>query len=318
MKPHLTWTDEDQAIQRMEILDRVFIGRVCPGIDPQKRILLSDPAVSRNHAEISVAGLRVHIVDTSSNGTWVNGVRVTPGASREIFHGDTLRIGETRFRVVCPRTGSRAETPELDAEMTRITRVQVPVSSLVADIKGFTTFTARHDSSEVYELINTLFNRFSNIVEDCHGTVKDYIGDAIFAFWEHTRAESPNTAVWACRAAYGQMAILTDMLKELAGKIPGVETLNMGWGVTTGEVTIAHFGSRIADLALVGDSINLAFRLSSLGGREIPEPILLCRKTASLIDPHFQTVDLGPVAIKGRSAPEPVFALTKAAGPQSG
>ena len=309
MKAHLQWTDEDRQPQRLEIRDRVFIGRVCPGIEPAKRILLSDPVVSRNHAEISVSSGHIYICDTSTNGTWVNGVRVTPGASREVLHGDVIRIGDTSFILMKPDIRTQSIQMEEEAELTRITRVQVPVTSLVADIKGFTTFSSLHDSSEVYELVNTLFSRFSTIIEDCHGTVKDYIGDAIFAFWEHSREDSLSMAVWACRAAVGQLSILTDMLQELSGRIPGVKDLTMGWGITTGEATIAHFGSRVADLALVGDSINLAFRLSSLGSRALPEPILVCEKTAPLVEKHFELIDLGPTEIKGRVKPATVFAL---------
>jgi class 3 adenylate cyclase len=65
----------------------------------------------------------------------------------------------------------------------------------------------------------------------------------------------------------------------------------------------------VADLALVGDSINLAFRLSSLGSRALPEPILVCEKTAPLVEKHFKLIDLGPMEIKGRVEPAPVFAL---------
>lgn len=309
MEKYLQWIDERRETRSLAIEDRLFIGRVCPGIDPRKRILLSDPVVSRNHAEITFAAGRFYICDTSTNGTWVNGVRVTPGSSREIFHGDIIRIGDTAFTLVCPSTETEAPGADGEMELTRITQLEVPVTSLVADIKGFTEFSRFHDSSEVYELVKILFARFSAIVEDCHGTVKDFAGDAIFAFWEHAGENQREMALGACRAALGQMAVLSGILREFSERIADVATLNMGWGVTTGKATIAHYGSRNVDLALVGDSINLAFRLSSLGGRQLPEKILLCEKTAALVKRDFEIMNLGPVSIKGRAEPEPVFAL---------
>lgn len=60
---HLEWIDENLKVRRLEIIDKVFIGRTCGGVDPNKRILLQDPAVSRDHAVISREGARLKITD---------------------------------------------------------------------------------------------------------------------------------------------------------------------------------------------------------------------------------------------------------------
>ena len=83
----------------------------------------------------------------------------------------------------------------------------------------------------------------------------------------------------------------------------------MGWGITTGKVTLSHYGSRAADLALVGDCTNLAFRLSSLANKELLEKIVICSQTAKLIQNRLSIKDLGSIQIKGRQGQEQVFAL---------
>ena len=59
-------------------------------------ILLADPNVSRNHAEVRPSGDGFEVVDQgSTNGTKVNGVRV---AEHQLRPGDEIRLGNTVLR----------------------------------------------------------------------------------------------------------------------------------------------------------------------------------------------------------------------------
>jgi hypothetical protein len=71
--------------------DALTVGRV-----PESNIVLADPNVSRNHAEIRPRGTGFVVVDLgSTNGTRVNGVRIT---EHELEDGDELMFGNTRMR----------------------------------------------------------------------------------------------------------------------------------------------------------------------------------------------------------------------------
>jgi hypothetical protein len=60
-------------------------------------IVLRDSSVSQTHAELSVQEDCVSLVDLSSkNGTWVNGVRLTPGVPRWLQAMDRLQWGRVR------------------------------------------------------------------------------------------------------------------------------------------------------------------------------------------------------------------------------
>jgi len=83
----------------------------------------------------------------------------------------------------------------------------------------------------------------------------------------------------------------------------------MGWGITTGKVTISHYGSLVAEPAVVGDCINLGFRLSGLANKERSDKIIMCFNTAALVQPDFILKDLGKIPIKGRRDREHLFAL---------
>ncbi len=66
------------------------------GRHPDSNLVLADPNVSRNHAEIRPQGERFTVVDLgSTNGTRVNGVRVD---TQVLQDGDEVSFGNTRMR----------------------------------------------------------------------------------------------------------------------------------------------------------------------------------------------------------------------------
>ena len=57
------------------------------------------------------------------------------------------------------------------------------VSTLFADIRGYTTLAAQHAAEETLELLNRYLTVVSNAVEHHGGTVADLLGDGVFAFF---------------------------------------------------------------------------------------------------------------------------------------
>ncbi len=74
---------------------------------------IKDPSVSRRHAELAPGGGKIQVRDLgSSNGTFVNGQRVTESA--ELADGDTLALGDADLVVRVAR-GAAGEIPQLPA-----------------------------------------------------------------------------------------------------------------------------------------------------------------------------------------------------------
>jgi class 3 adenylate cyclase len=302
--PCLEWTDDTGQTCRLDLVDKVFIGRGCRGIEKTKRILVKDPAVSRDHAIVSLDGSNLQITDLSKNGVWVNGVRVAPGSSQGLRDGDMITVGDTC--IVVRYTG--LTTFDDSMEGTHAGPIEMIVTSLVADVRGFTGISQREDSSQVYAFMKDLFETLTAVVHDFKGTVKDYVGDAVYAFWDHGLSANTEQAVLACRAALHQLEAVNRLESrngfdsQMAG-----QGLIMGWGITTGKVTMAHYSSRVADLALVGDATNLAFRLSGMANKDLASPIVICSQTAQLVGQALSPVDLGLVPVRGRTGNEHVY-----------
>jgi class 3 adenylate cyclase len=310
--PYLEWIDENQNNRRIEIVDRICVGRSCRGIDSQKRVLLAYPLVSRDHAEINYSAGKLRITDNSRNGTWVNDVRMAAGSTKTVSDGDSIRIGYSVLRVVYPKDKSEANEDHTYTELTMVSSVEEVVTALVADVRGFSAFCQTHASADVFGMINEIFDQFSRIIDDFRGTVKDYAGDSVVAFWEHRFEEPSRQSALACLTAIQQVLSFNKIRNQLSGKFADVENLRMGWGITTGPVTLSQFGSRSTDLAMVGDSINLASRLSGMANKDIPESVLICAQTADLIGDRMTLKDLGMHRIQGRRGREHIFAISVA------
>ncbi|HVX97407.1 MAG TPA: FHA domain-containing protein [Polyangia bacterium] len=81
--------------------ERTIVGR-----SPDANVRLRDDGVSREHAELRVAGGRVTVKDLgSTNGTFVNGMRIE---DRELRDGDQLTVGEATLLLFTHSEGLEA------------------------------------------------------------------------------------------------------------------------------------------------------------------------------------------------------------------
>lgn len=81
--------------------------RIVLGRGPGSDVRIPDASVSHRHATIRAERSDYVLVDEGSvNGTWVGGVRLSPGAPRLLRNGDLMRIGriwiEVRFDAAVP------------------------------------------------------------------------------------------------------------------------------------------------------------------------------------------------------------------------
>lgn len=313
MPAKLRWTNNNGQNSSIDIENRIFIGRICEGAPAEKRIIIDDPDISRDHAMITFSNGRLSIRDTSSNGTRLNDNRLSPNVEHLLDDTDTLNIGDYAFQVEIYDEDSEDKEPaKLPHETLRLL-LEENITHLVADVRGFSKIAQHFSSKKVYLVMDEIFNLMSDIVHDYHGTIKDYAGDCIFAYWEHGQDESKQKAIMACQTAQKQLVTLEQTLLEMTIDTKITENLKLGWGITTGKVTMCHFGQRNDNVAIISDSTNLAFRLSAMANKTIDSPIVLCEKTARLIKDEIPTLSLGHVETKGRSGKESVYTLRSCA-----
>lgn len=167
------------------------------------------------------------------------------------------------------------------------------VSTLFADIRGYTQLAA----SVAPEVALDLLNRYLTIASDAilarGGTVGDLLGDGVFAYFGAPvlHADDPWRAVEAALAIQREVAALE------VPSLPGVR-LQAGIGVTTGEVVAGNVGSeRRMHYAVVGDAVNTAARLQNAAG---PGQILIEEGTFAAVRERVLTQDLGTLRLAGK------------------
>jgi adenylate cyclase len=104
----------------------------------------------------------------------------------------------------------------------------------------------------------------TSIIEAGEGTVGDFIGDAVFAFWNAPIACGPRHAMICVEAAVAQQERLVELRKGWAEL--GLPCFKVRMGINSGKCLAGNVGSRTRlKYTLIGDAVNLASRLEGLG-----------------------------------------------------
>lgn len=302
---------EEQRIAFCRVLE---IGRDEPGRDPLPGLLLIlDPTVSRRHCILtrSTDG-RCFVRDVSRNGTRVAGRRLVPNVETEIRPGETLTIagghdfvldaqGAVMEQVQEPCPGGTTEMPS-----------RTIATVLVGDIRDYTVLVRRAPSTELQRSVSRVFEILTASVVERGGTVKEYPGDAIVAFWEG--GGDGTQAVAACRAALDLDLIARRIAADTAvWRVEGFPLI-MEWALATGPVIIDTFGGHHPQgLSLIGEPVVLAFRLEKLAGDDTGR-ILACGTTRAMAGAAFGFDDLGEITAKGFDRLDHMYALEERTG----
>ena len=146
------------------------------------------------------------------------------------------------------------------------------VTFLVSDLRGFTSLSSRLPAHEVIEILNRYLERMVDIIATYRGTVDEFQGDGILAFFgAPLAAEDDRERAVAC--AITMQAALIDINAEQRRR--GLPELNMGIGINTGEAIVGNIGSeRRTKYGAVGNAINEAYRIESftVGGEILISP----------------------------------------------
>jgi class 3 adenylate cyclase len=288
----------------------MLIGRECRGADPQRRLILDDPAISREHVELRLEERRgATLIDLSTNGTRLNGRRVERGEAIPVADGDLIELGTVQllFRDLGPDTSSEPLADERN--LTMIVTPEAHLAIVVGDIVGSTEATERHGAAPVAAAAEVLFGALHDLLVTHRGTVSNYVGDAIFAAWELDH--DPDAVAEAIRFALAADALVVARAESLEVRDADGGPLRWGWAITHGEAVMSRPSAGQA--AALGDPVNLAFRLAGLAARDGRPAILASAETAELapdVAVYGEPVEL---PIKGRTASAWVRAVKPAA-----
>ncbi len=289
------------------IVDHLFIGRECNGIDDEHRFLIDDASVSRAHAEVHLdaAQDQAWLVDRSTNGTWLNGARMERSVPVRVMPGDRVQVGPVEFQFFSRHFSDPAE---LDS---RRTVRQVHMSELamaVGDIVSFSTVSEYTDGAVLLESIDRLYSGLRKLLSAHRGTLSNYVGDAFFATWETEGA--PEAVVSAVSFALEAAAGVREVAPSLPLRDPDGAPVRMGFGIGLGRAAVSMMAGAI--VTVLGDATNVTFRLSGLASRSGWPDVVVTDAVHDLTVGQFSFSGPAEVEVKGRAGKVKVFGVAPA------
>jgi class 3 adenylate cyclase len=202
-----------------------------------------------------------------------------------------------------------AYTPSYLAEKILISRSALEgerkqVTVLFADLKGSLELLADRDPEEARQLLDPVLQRMMEAVHRYEGTVNQVMGDGIMALFGAPLAHEDH----AVRACYAALA-MQDALRRYSDEVRRTHDVEVQIrvGLNSGEVVMRAIGNDLhMDYSAIGETTHLAARMEQLAP---PGTIRLTAATLRLVEGFIRVNALGPVPVKGLTAPVEVFDL---------
>jgi len=171
---------------------------------------------------------------------------------------------------------------------------------LFSDIRRFTTLAEAMSPQETVTMLNDYFTSMVEVIFTHGGMLDKYIGDAIMAVF--------GTAVSDTSDPDNALTVATGMIRELVRfnqrrRERGLEPIEIGIGIATGEVLAGSLGSRRRlEYTVIGDNVNLAARLEG-ANKHYGTTVLLAASTAEALTSRVVLRRIDLIQVKGKSQP---------------
>lgn len=265
-------------------------------------IVLDNTWVSRQHAMLQIEeNGTVNAMDMgSANGTLVNGHRIY--APTPLRSGDLIQIGGKstltflqNYRVEAP------SNPIEEDEQTVAFMTKTKVTVLICDIRKFTSLSEKIGDQKISDIIKAWSSQTNTIIASHGGRIDKFIGDAVMALW--IEGASLSQMVHQALTCAGEIAAMTAKLGEKINDLPW--PLAIGAAINTGEAVVGNIGvDGNRDHTVIGDAVNVAFRLEGLTST-LAKDLLLGSETAAMLDQNLLAAYFTPCEyqVKGKSIP---------------
>jgi class 3 adenylate cyclase/CheY-like chemotaxis protein len=173
------------------------------------------------------------------------------------------------------------------------------VTLLMSDLRGFTAMADRYTPEQVVRVLNNYLGTMADLIVAHHGTIDEFIGDAILAIFGAPETR-PDDAARACACAAAMQAAMKEV--NAFNKREGLPEVEMGIAVNTGQVIVGNIGSQTrAKYGVVGSHVNLAGRMEgfTVGGQVLV--------SASTVEKASGALELGQrVTFQAKGFKDPV------------
>ena len=176
------------------------------------------------------------------------------------------------------------------------------ITSLFADIRGFSGFSQRYGPEQLVEVLNQYLDVGAKAVLAEDGTLDKILGDEVVALFNAPLRQEDHV-LRAVRAALE----MQEGVVWLHEQLPPAYRLFYGVGINVGDAVVGFIGTeQQVNYTAIGSSVNLAARMQSAAA---PGQILLTTTAYQRVRDHVEVRQLPPIEAKGFSEPVPAYEL---------
>jgi len=187
---------------------------------------------------------------------------------------------------------------EADLEGLALGGERKEATVLFSDIRGFTSMSEKMEPEEVVNLLNTYFDKQTEVVQNTGGDIDKFVGDELMAVFK-----GKQMANQAVDCAVKIQEVVQKLNQELG------KNIGIGIGINTGSMVMGAMGSKERmDFTVIGDNVNLGARLCSAAAAG---EVIISESTKKLLTgKKNQLTKLKPIIVKGKEKPIQIYRVT--------
>ncbi len=188
----------------------------------------------------------------------------------------------------------------LDPDKLELGGSRVEITTLFADIRGYTSFSESLGPVQLVSVLNQYLSAAADAVLSQDGTIDKFLGDAIMALFNAPIPQADHT-LRAVRAALG----IRDAISRLHSQLPPELHLSFGVGIHFGEAVLGLIGTDTRlDYTAIGDSVNTAKRIQE---NAEANQILISAEAYAHVTGAVQARLIPAIRAKGKRLPVTVY-----------
>lgn len=198
------------------------------------------------------------------------------------------------------RMVSPAVIEQLDPDKLQLGGNRYKITTLFADIRGFTSFSENINPERLVRILNKYLAVAAESVLAHEGTIDKFLGDAIMA-WFNAPISQPDHTLRAILSVLDMRSSIAELQKE----IPSQLRLTFGAGIHYGDAVLGLVGTeKRLEYTAIGDSVNTAKRIQE---NATPGQILISAAAYPFVADKIEVAPFGPIEAKGKREPIMVY-----------
>ena len=217
-----------------------------------------------------------------------------------VFDDLTERKKLEAQRRLFERMVSPAVIEQLDPNSLQLGGKRTTITTLFADIRGFTSFSETQEPEKLVRILNRYLAAMADAVLVQEGTIDKFMGDAIMA-WFNAPIPQPDHTLRAVKTAL----LIRESVENLYKEMPAESHLYFGVGIHCGEAVLGLIGTeKRLEYTAISDAVNTAKRIQENSARN---QILISASAYERVSKEINARPHADMSVKGKTQPLGVF-----------